>query len=58
MQIELVNIVDSQEEILLSKWKPPEFLQAYIKGITIHFLPNTANVPWEASRPGLKRLRL
>lgn len=33
---------------------PLEFLQAYIKGITIHFLPNTANAPWEASRPGIK----
>lgn len=52
MQIQLVNIVRSQEEILSTR--KPQFLQASIKGITIHFLPNRANAPWEAPRPGIK----
>ena len=51
MQIRLANVVKSQEEILLEAL---EFLQAYIKGITIHFLPNSPNALWEALRPGIK----
>ena len=51
MQIQLANVVKSQEEILLEAL---EFLQAYIKGITIHFLPNSPNALWEALRPGIK----
>lgn len=50
MQIQLANVVKSQEEILLERRVP----QAYIKGITIHFLPNSPNALWEALRPGIK----
>lgn len=52
MQIQPVNIVGSQEEIF--PIQKPQFLQASIKGITIHFLPSRANAPWEAPRPGIK----
>lgn len=55
MQIQLANVVKSQEEILLEAL---EFLQAYIKGITIHFLLIRLMRSGKPSGRGLKHLRL
>lgn len=46
----------NKERIYFQKCETLVFSYAYIKGITLHFLLNTANALWEALRPGIKAL--